>query len=158
MVHLALWMNTINVEWKENQMSEYSVCPLLCIGFMQLVSSGLIISWIRSSNSESTATAQWTYCSPGPGRATQRQCVWRLDGVFPQSAQTSLFLSPTTATFGTQSNRAASWLLQAECYYSMRCISKLCRECCHSIWRCHNTGGGGEAEGLQLTVSLSINQ
>lgn len=82
------------------QMSELSVCPLLCICFMQLVSLSLIISWIRSSNSESPEMAQWAHCSLGSERTTQRECVCGFEGAFPQSASPTMFLSPITATFG----------------------------------------------------------
>lgn len=49
---------------------------LLWICFRQLVSSGLIISWIRSSNSQSPAAGQWTYCSVNSERDTDRVRLW----------------------------------------------------------------------------------
>lgn len=99
MFHPAVWMNTMNAEWESDEWVQNGVCPL-CICFMQLVSASLIISWIRSSNSDSPAPAQWTHCSLGSERETQREGVCVLEGGFPQSAWTSLFLSPIPATFG----------------------------------------------------------
>lgn len=114
-VHLAFWVNTIIAEWNVSQMSEHStVCyPLLCICFMQLVSPGLIISRIRSSNSDSPRAAQWTYCSLGSWRDAQTECVCVLGGGFPQfSLDKFVFwhlqeqhLDTTTFPLGTQSDR-----------------------------------------------------
>lgn len=93
----ASWMNPVHAGWNENQMSEYSACPLLCIRFIWLVSPGPIISWIRSSNSE----------RPGSGtmgrlfRSAHRECACGFDGAFPHWVRRGgLFFSPITTTFG----------------------------------------------------------
>lgn len=154
-------LNEMRIRWLSTVSALCSVsvsCSLLAQAW-SLAELGLL--------TVSPAMAQWTYCSLGSERATQREFACGFIGAFPQSAWPSLFLSPITATFGFPDPTPWS-TIKRYCVFVSAGRVLLYSRCCILIYakiavtpsgdrklvRCDNIGGGRIQKGCKWFIFI----